>query len=201
MKILFYDIETTGFSRKYDYIIELAAILYDEETDEELAVFHEYIKPGKKIPLEITSITGITNEMVANARSEKEVIEDFIKFINKHEPAKYVGHNIDSFDFPWLRDKSEFYFLTFPDLDTIDTLKIARKKEAPTKRFTKTGRPSYTQEALAEAYAIEYEAHSAIEDVKALLKIYKILISDETEEEQNLLKKQQIKITRKKLGF
>ena len=38
-KIVFMDLETTGFSREWDYIIEVAAILYDEETQKTLGQF------------------------------------------------------------------------------------------------------------------------------------------------------------------
>lgn len=78
-KILFVDLETTGFSREWDYIIEIAAVLYDEETRKELKVFHEYIRPGKRIPQNIVEITRITNEQVANCRPEKVVIGDFFE--------------------------------------------------------------------------------------------------------------------------
>jgi len=100
MRLLFFDIETTGFSRKFDYIIELAGIIYDTDTKKEVARFHEYIKPKKSIPIQITEITGITNQQVANCRSESEVITDFVKFIEDNDVENYVGHNIDSFDKP-----------------------------------------------------------------------------------------------------
>lgn len=78
-KYLFMDIETTGFSREWDYIIEVAAILYDTEEKKILSEFHEYIKPGKRIPAKITEITGITDFMVSNARSEIDVLTDYIE--------------------------------------------------------------------------------------------------------------------------
>jgi DNA polymerase III alpha subunit (gram-positive type) len=98
MKLLFLDIETTGFSRRYDYIIEIAAIYYDTEEQKEIARFHEYIKPKKLIPANVEEITRITNAQVKNCREEVQVLEDFIKFIDKHNPESYVGHNIDAFD-------------------------------------------------------------------------------------------------------
>lgn len=78
-KILFVDLETTGFSRDWDFIIEVAAILYDEETRQELKVFHEYIRPGKRIPQNIVEITRISNEKVEKCRNEKVVMEDFFE--------------------------------------------------------------------------------------------------------------------------
>ena len=56
---------------------------------------------------------------------------------------------------------------------------------------TARGAHSYRQEALADYYGIEYQAHSAIEDVKALIKIYKEMTSEA----------QSISEARKSLGF
>lgn len=197
MKLLFLDIETTGFSRQFDYIIELAGIIYDTDAKKELARFHEYIKPKKSIPIQVTEITRITNQQVANCRSESEVLVDFISFIEKNKPDHYVGHNIDAFDIQWLKEKSQFYFMSWPEHATIDTLKVARKIKAPTTMFTPTGLPSYKQESIAKAYGIEYGAHSAIEDVRALIKIYEKMSPNSNETTTPA----QVNRKRIKLGF
>lgn len=195
MKLLFFDIETTGFSRKYDYIIELAGIIYNTETKEEEAVFHEYVKPKKRIPIHITEITGITNQMVADKKPEIDVLRDFIKFIEEHQPEQYVGHNLDAFDLLWLKEKSLFFELSFPDKATIDTLKVARKKKAPTSKVTAKGNPSYTQESIAGAYGIIYEAHSAIADVRALIEIFeKMNAADSAENNKTIIDRRRIKL-------
>jgi len=71
--------------------------------------------------------------------------------------------------------------MSFPEHGTIDTLKIARKLKVKTSMFTATGLPSYKQESIAKAYGIEYGAHSAIEDVRALIKIYDYMVPDKAE--------------------
>ena len=76
MKLIFADVETTGFSREWDSIIEIAAITVDKDFNE-IDRFHEYIYPGKSIPAKITEITGITNEMLTGKRNEKDVMTDF----------------------------------------------------------------------------------------------------------------------------
>lgn len=197
MRLLFFDIETTGFSRQYDYIIELAGVIYDTETKKEEAVFHEYIKPRKRIPIHITEITGITNQMVSNKRPEKDVVSDFIKFIEEQQPEQYVGHNLKAFDLLWLKEKSLFYNLSFPEKPAIDTLQIARKNKIPTARRTPKGNPSYTQEGIAEAYNIQYDAHSAIADVQALILIFEKMNAAENAENNKV----PIDRRRRKLGF
>lgn len=52
------DIETTGLSRHYHEIIEIAAaVVRDGAVVEE---FHSLVNPGTRIPGFITSLTGIT---------------------------------------------------------------------------------------------------------------------------------------------
>lgn len=171
-KILFLDLETTGFSREWDYIIEVAAILYDEETGEELDTFHEYIKPGKKISMQISQITGIDDYKVRNCRDEGSVLSDFFAWIHVSKPTKIVGHNYKSFDGTFLSSKAIRYNLKMlTDFEVVDTLQIARK-------LTKEGKlpvVNHKQTTLAQFYEIDYRAHSAIEDVRALIKIFEKL--------------------------
>ena len=62
--------------------------------------------------------------------------------------------------------------MTWPNIKTIDTLKVARQVKAPTTMKTPMGSPSYKQESIAAGYGLTYQAHSAIEDVKTLIEIY-----------------------------
>lgn len=206
MRVLFFDLETTGFDKRWDYVIEVAGILYDTKTGEEIDRFHEYIKPwneytdsngdtqiaGKKIPEFITELTGITNYQVRSCRSEDAVLRDFVEFVMLNKPDVLCAHNGDKFDVPFIMAKSEFYFLDMPHIRTIDTLKMARSLKPPVKQKTATGRPSYKQISLAEYYGVAYEAHSAIEDVRALIQIYNKMSEEE---------KPSISTKRKRLGF
>lgn len=189
-RLAFIDIETTGFSRQWDYIIEIAALLYDTEEKKVIKEFHEYIKPGKNIPAKITEITGITNAMVADARDEVEVLTDFVEWMTLNKIDATVGHNIERFDRDFIKVRCGRYSIPMFESEYIDTLKIAREKKIPVTMKTATGRPSYKQEALANFYGITYQAHSAIEDVKALIKIYEEMTSKKTIEKR-----------RKSLGF
>lgn len=171
MKAIYLDIETTGFSRQWDYIIEIAAVIYDENQNKIVDKFHEYIKPGKTIPPVITELTGITNQQVRFAKSEREVLGDFMEWLFVKKIPIVVGHNYKSFDGSFLKAKAAFYGLTmYPFLEEIDTLPLARRL------LPKGGAiENHKQETLAEFFKIEYQAHSAIEDVKALIKIHEKL--------------------------
>ena len=192
MKLMFLDIETTGFDRRWDHLIELAAVIYDSIQKKQIEEFHEYINPGKTIPPKIVELTGITNRQVSGCRTEREVLRDFIEFVAIHRPDAIVAHNGEQFDMPFIKSKTDFYFLPMKDLPIIDTLKLARDLKPEVTDLTAQGRPSYKQTALAKFYGIQYQAHSAIFDVKALIQIY---------EKMQDVQKESVKSKRKKLGF
>ena len=178
-KIAVIDLETTGFRRVWDYIIEFAGVIYDEDTGEQLAEFQEYAKPGKKISKKITEITGINMMTVQNARTEQQVLGDFLEWIAINKPDKIGGHNVKSFDMGFLAERGAKYGFSAPSKDGIvDTLYICRA-------MTKAGKldvENHKQVTLAAHFGIEYQAHSALDDVKAWIKIYEALGLNKTKE-------------------
>lgn len=188
MNILFYDLETTGFDRRWCSIIEIAAILYNMDEHKILDTFHEYIRPIKPIPAQITELTGITNEMVANCRTEPEVVKSFFAFAMGTNWDAICGHNCKAFDNQFMRTKGEVYNLPWEEViagkQIIDTYQLAKQYK---KNGKIVGTSNLRQPTLAEYYGIDYEAHSAIEDVGALIKIYEAMTSE--------------KVSRENLGF
>lgn len=111
------DIETTGFNRDNDKIIEIAAIHY--VFGEEATRFHTYINPQMQIPKHITRLTGIQQCDVDDAPFIEDIADDFREFIRDYP---LVGHNIIDFDVPFLNAHlplDEPHFI-------IDTLDMAR---------------------------------------------------------------------------
>lgn len=173
-KILFLDIETTGFSREWDYIIEIAAILIDADTGKDIDSFHEYIKPGRNITPKITELTRITNAQVANCRSEQAVLMDFTEWMTLSKPNIIIGHNCNAFDLNFIQARCNKAGIQWnKPTNTIDTLSLARKMNKEGVIKTENNK----QTTLAEYYNIKYDAHSAIEDVKALIKIYNCMVA------------------------
>ena len=72
------DLETTGLRPADDRIIEVGAIRVME--GEEVQVYNRLVYPGRPIPPVITEIVGITDDMVADAPQEREVMEEFLEF-------------------------------------------------------------------------------------------------------------------------
>lgn len=173
MKLLFLDIETTGFSREWNEIIELAAILYDTEKQETIDSFHQYAKPAKGVPANITEITGITNEQLKNSPSEKEMMLDFCNWCDDIVCDGIVGHNCKAFDLQFIDAKcNRYHYNWMKSPNIIDTLSLARQM----KKSGLLNLANLKQTTLAEHFNITYQAHSALEDVKALILIYNKMI-------------------------
>ena len=83
MVLAFYDIETTGFSREHNDIIEISAVAWDSVTETELDTFTTYINPMGPIPPQITELTGISQYKVAGSPRFWEVIPQFFAWLKK----------------------------------------------------------------------------------------------------------------------
>ncbi len=113
------DIETTG-GRKVDKITEIAIVIHDGEKI--VDQYNTLINPEINIPYFITNLTGITNDMVADAPYFYEVAK---KIVEMTSDKIIVAHNA-SFDYHFL--KNEFKSLGFDfKRKTICTVKLARK--------------------------------------------------------------------------
>lgn len=116
-----FDLETTGLSPAEDAIIEISAIKVKNQVP--VAEFSTLVNPGTHIPAGATRINGITDEMVREAPALKEALADFLIFA---EDEILVGHNIQSFDLPFLYHAAEQLLGREIPNDYIDTLHMAR---------------------------------------------------------------------------
>lgn len=82
------DIETTGLSRYYHKITEIAAIKIDGAYV--TGRFETLVNPQRPIPHFITNLTGISDEMVRDAPPIEEALPKFIKFLDRDV---IVAHN------------------------------------------------------------------------------------------------------------
>ena len=77
--LLFFDLETTGLDKERDRVIEFAGVKVFPDKSQER--FETFINPERPIPEEITEITGITNEMVADAPTFQEIASTLIGLV------------------------------------------------------------------------------------------------------------------------
>jgi DNA polymerase-3 subunit epsilon len=99
------DIETTGGNTQSDRITEIAILIHDGTSV--VAEYETLIDPERRIPYRISSITGITNELVSGAPKFYEVAR---KIVELTEGCTLVAHNA-KFDYGFIRN--EFKSLGF----------------------------------------------------------------------------------------
>lgn len=153
-----FDLETTGFDPKTCKIIEIGALKYrnNELVDE----FDVLINPEVSIPSNITSITGISDEMVKNAHTIYEVLPEFIKFI---EDYPLVAHNAP-FDLSFIEQNIlnlGLDMITNTNLDTV----LLSKKYIPEAY-------NHKLETLKKYFHLDYGSHRSIDDCKTTNYVY-----------------------------
>lgn len=162
------DIETTGLRPDDDAIIEIGAVKYVEGVV--VDTFSSFINPGVSIPTRIVNLTGITDDMLEDARSINEVLPEFLEFF---DTDLILGHNI-KFDFSFLKTAAMRLGRSF-EKKGIDTLRLAKVMHPELS--------SRTLEAMCEEYGILREnKHRAYDDAKAAAELYEGLVKKCVEE-------------------
>lgn len=156
------DIETTGL-KEDDEIIELGAVLV--ENGEVIRTFSAIVKCSSSIPDEVSKLTGIDAELIAEKGIPlKNALEQFLEICGSCE---LIGHNIN-FDIRLLHKAC--INMGFPVMNNklIDTMKLSRRKF-----FSRKG---YSLSAVAEQLGIEYDrVHRALDDCLLTYRIYEKL--------------------------
>lgn len=134
------DIETTGLNKRTDRIIEIAAIHYSKGVVAD--TYHTLVNPEREVPSNIVALTGITQAEVDTAPVLADIADSFWQFVGD---CPIVGHNIKSFDLPflaiqldaisenengsWLLDSTPLYRRAFGlNRPIIDTLYLVRNR-------------------------------------------------------------------------
>jgi DNA polymerase III epsilon subunit family exonuclease len=165
MEYVVFDIETTGLDTLNDRIVELGAIRVKD--GEVIGEFSRLINPGILIPIQVTNINGITNEMVENEDYPGVVLSQFNKFIEGVEFL--IGHNSIRFDYPFLLSEFKRNYVKNEEYKVKDTLRISRLKLRRQLR-------SFSLKSLTEYYGIiNREAHRALSDVYATYELFQKL--------------------------
>jgi DNA polymerase-3 subunit epsilon len=115
------DVETTGLQPTRQRIIEIAIIHY--RSGVEVDRFTSLLNPGRAIPDYIAKLTGINNELVAEAPAFAELASDVVSRV---DGRLIVGHNV-AFDIAFLN--AELQRLNVPKLinERIDTMGLATR--------------------------------------------------------------------------
>ncbi|WP_143306812.1 exonuclease domain-containing protein [Chitinophaga vietnamensis] len=160
------DIETTGGHASANGITEIAIFLYDGR---ELVQHYEtLVNPGVPIPYYIESLTGITNEMVADAPPFEAVAPMVFSLL--HDKI-FVAHNVN-FDYSFLKHhlQAAGYDLQCRKLCTV---RLGRK--------IFPGLPSYSLGNICKHFNIPVNGrHRASGDAEATMKLFGMMLEQDT---------------------
>lgn len=163
------DVETTGGKAGRDRITEVAIVRHDgvKVIDE----WSSLVNPERYIPAGITELTGITQEMVADAPKFYEIAKEVVK---RTEGAIFVAHNA-RFDYSFIREEFRRLGYTFTRKN-LCTVRLSRQAFP--------GLPGYGLGRLCDYFGIANEArHRALGDAAATaFLLEKILHREENQE-------------------
>lgn len=165
-----FDLETTGLSAYYDHIIEFGAVKIKNQT--EIDRLQMFIKPPVPIPPFISHKTNITNEMVKNAKSFAECIDEILEWIGD---GILVAHNA-SFDYFFINEELRRIGKKPLQNTVIDTLDLSRA--------ILKNRRAYRLGNIARNYHVAYDeevAHRADYDAESLSGVFLCLLKDAKE--------------------
>ncbi len=164
------DLETTGLDPEHDAIIEIGAAKF--RGDDELDRFSTFVDPGRRIPREITVLTGITDQDVRGAPQLHEVIPTLRDFVGQQ---RVVGHSVD-FDLRFLRQHEPAF-----NTEYLDTFELAGVLVPDADR--------YSLRRLAQMLDVELEqAHRALDDALASYRLFRAMLRRAAELPPRMLK-------------
>jgi len=161
--LIAYDLETTGNRTKTAEIVEIAAKRVGSRRKED--IFHQLVKPSRRIPRFTTEIHGISDDDVKDMPGMEAVLPAFLKFIGD---SILVGHNIVDFDNKVIARYMKTYMgrSELPN-GSYDTLSVARRLYPL---------ENYRLDVLAEKFDIPHEKlHRAENDAKLTEQIFRYL--------------------------
>lgn len=169
--IAVFDTETMGI-KSHSKIIQFSGIKFRITPELTLDYIDEmdiYINPEEPIPAKITQITGITDDMVSTAKTEKECYMSIFEWLESSDVLAAYNKKFDIDKLYGMAERTRYFF---DDPQTIDVLEMSRD-------FISLEEVSdYTLKSVMCFFFPDdaTQFHSAIEDVKATSKILQILL-------------------------
>jgi len=167
--IITFDLETTGTNVNKDKIVQIAAIkLFPDGSVEQK---NTLINPEIPIPKEASDVHGITDEMVANKPTFKQIAVSLKAWF---KDCDLSGFNQDKFDIPLLCAEFELIGIEFLDWDfnSIDVLSLYRKLY-----------PNKLTDIYKRLFGFDFDgAHDALNDVLASNEVLWRIIEDNSDQ-------------------
>ncbi|MCT8340085.1 3'-5' exonuclease [Flavobacteriaceae bacterium TK19130] len=170
--ICFFDLETTGTNVATDRIVEISVLKVFPNGNKESHTWR--VNPEMPIPPATSAIHGITDEMVANEPTFKELASKVYALIKDSDLG---GYNSNRFDIPLLAEellRAEVDFDLKKAL-AVDVQTIFHKKE---KRTLEAAYKFYCNKELTNAHSAEADTNATYEVLKSQLDRYEDLEND-----------------------
>jgi DNA polymerase III subunit epsilon len=155
--IAFIDLETTGVSLSTDRIVEIAIIKI--LPDQSRVTKRKIINPQMPIPQGATDVHGITNEMVKDAPTFKQVANEVKVFI---DGCDLGGYNSNRFDIPILMEEFLRAGLDV-DLSTRKMVDVQHIFYSMEPRTLTAAYKFYCQKELVDAHSAEADIAATID--------------------------------------
>ena len=142
-----FDLESTGLSIKYDKITEFGAVkIKNGLVIDRLDIL---INPEMEIPENVEKLTNITNEMVKDKPTIKEVLPQILEFFGD---SVIIAHNFE-FDYNMIKEAMKVNGFGEFKQPAIDTLALSR--------FIYPDKQAHRLGALAKRLEVDYDSESA----------------------------------------
>jgi DNA polymerase-3 subunit epsilon len=170
--ICFFDLETTGINIATDRIVEISILKVFPNGNKESHTWR--VNPEMPIPAAVSKIHGITDEMVANEPTFRELAPKVYALLKDSDLG---GYNSNRFDIPLLAEellRAEIDF-DLKKAASVDVQTIFHKKE---KRTLEAAYKFYCDKNLDDAHSAEADTNATFEVLEAQLDRYKDLQND-----------------------
>jgi DNA polymerase-3 subunit epsilon len=159
--LIIFDLETTGLDCSQDRIIQISYIKVYVDGKEERKNY--FVNPGKPIPQVVQELTHITDDMVKDAPTFKELAPTLAA---DFADCDFAGFNSNNFDIPMLAEeflRAEVGF-EFTNCKMIDACTIFKQME---RRNLAAAYKFYCGRKMEE----DFQAHLANEDTEATYRV------------------------------
>ncbi|TDO28079.1 3'-5' exonuclease [Sediminibacterium goheungense] len=164
--IAFIDLETTGVNISTDRIVEIAVVKVNPDGTRQ--VKRKLINPLMPIPKASSDVHGITDDMVKDAPSFKQVANEFKQFMDQCDLG---GYNSNRFDIPMLIEEFLRVGIEFSvdGKKLVDVQKVFHMME---QRTLSAAYKFYCQKNLDGAHSAEADATATWEVLEAQVERY-----------------------------
>ena len=167
--LAFIDLETTGVNLASDRIVEIAIVKISPDGSRQ--VKRKLINPQIPIPKSSSDIHGISDEMVKDAPSFKQVANEFKQF---SENSDLAGYNSNRFDLPMLMEEFLRAGLEF-DITDRKLLDVQRIYHMMEPRTLSAALRFYCEKNLENAHSAEADAAATLDILQAQVEKYQQL--------------------------